>query len=108
MAIGVVTSGAQTSVIGTEHTLATIASGGTYSGVIDLAAMVAGDITEIRVYGKARSSDTARVVIMYTFVNAQASPLVLTVPLLSPHHFVVTLKQTAGGVRSYPFAIYSA
>lgn len=108
MAIGVVTSGSQTAVITTEHTLATVASGGTYSAVIDLNAMAAGDITEIRVYGKARSADTERVILVYTFANVQGSPLAITVPLLSPHHFKITLKQTAGTGRAYPWAVYSA
>jgi len=109
MAASVNTSGSQTASIGTEHQLASLTTAGTYQLVVDLAAMTNGatpDITEIRVYGKARSADTERLEEIYVFIGAQSKPLWRSPPVWSPHHFRVTLKQTQGTGRAYPWAIY--
>ena len=60
MTVSVKTSNSQTATITTEHDLATVTDPGVYVLVVDIAAMVAGDVTELRIYGKARSSDTER------------------------------------------------
>ncbi|MGH3946351.1 MAG: hypothetical protein ACRDSI_15080 [Pseudonocardiaceae bacterium] len=55
-----VAGGSQTATIGTEHTLATVTDPGMYVLRTDLADMVAGDVVELRVYAKARTTDTER------------------------------------------------
>lgn len=101
------TSGSQTATISTEHTLATLATAGTFLLVVDISALVAADVVELRIYGKARSSDTERLVHRGTYGPiAPATPLVMSVPIMSPHHFKATLKQTAGTGRAFPWAIY--
>ena len=107
MTVQVNTSGSQTATISTEHTLATVATAGVFLLVVDLATLVAGDVVELRVYGKARSSDTERLLHRGTYgPSPLASPLVMSVPLVSPHHLKATLKQTAGTGRAFPWAIY--
>ena len=102
------TSGSQTATISTEHTLATLATGGVFVLAVDISALTGADVVELRVYGKARSSDTERLVHRGTYGpgGPVALPLVMSVPIVSPHHFKATLKQTAGTGRSFPWAIY--
>lgn len=105
----VVSSGSQTATITTEHVLDTVAAAGVYSLCVDLAALVAGDIVELRVYGKARTGDTERLLHRGTYGPIAVSvPLVQSVPIVSPHHFKATLKQVAGTGRAFPWAIYQA
>lgn len=108
MAVTVQTSGSQTATLDTEHELASITAAGTYSLAVDASAMVNGDITIIRVYGKARSGDTERLIFANVYGHVQAAPLIITVPIMSPHHFRVTLEQTDGTGRAYPWAVYKA
>lgn len=107
MAVAVNTSGSQTAVITTEHVLATVTSASILQLVVDLAALVGGDVVELRVYGKARTGDTERLLHRSTYGPTPiASPLVMSVPIISPHHFKATLKQIAGTGRAFPWAIY--
>jgi hypothetical protein len=107
MTVSVKTSNAQTATISTEHTLATVTDPAVYQLAVDLSALVAGDVVELRVYGKARTGDTERVVYRSTYGPvAPSAPLVLSPPIVSPHHLKATLKQIAGTGRSFPWAIY--
>jgi hypothetical protein len=111
MTLSVNTSGSQTATISTEHTLATVTSANVLQLAVDVANMVGGttpDILELREYGKARSSDTERLIKTYTVIGAQVETLVLTIPRISPHSYKVTLKQTQGTGRAFPWAIYQA
>lgn len=111
MTAAVNTSGSQTCVISTEHTLATVTDAGTYQVVLDLNALADGstpDILQVKVLGKARSTDTERLEEQYEFVGSQSKPLWRSVPILSPHSFKVTITQTQGTGRAVPWAIYSA
>jgi len=102
-------SGSQTATISTEHTLATIATAGVFVLAVDMANLVAGDVVEVRIYGKADSTDTERLLHRGTYGPAAlASPLIMSVPIMSPHHFKATLKQTAGTGRAFPWAVYEA
>ncbi len=108
MTIAVKTSGSQTATISTEHDLATITDAGVYSLFVDLANLAAGDVVELRIYGKARSSDTERLVHRGTYgPTPVGAPLVYSVPIISPHHLRATLKQSAGTGRAFPWAIYT-
>jgi hypothetical protein len=75
----------------------------------DLGNLAAGDIVELRAYGKARSGDTERLMwgpVSYgPIVPAQLlppSPAIVTAVSLK-----FTLKQTAGTGRAFPWAVYS-
>lgn len=111
MPIAVYASGSQTATVTTEHTLgSTITDAGVYQLVVDCNAMTGGstpDILELRYYGKARSSDTERLIEVHRLVGAQAQPLVYCKPIISPHSLKVTLKQTQGTGRAYPWAVYN-
>jgi hypothetical protein len=109
MTVSVNTSGSQTATISTEHTLATITTAGIYQLMTDLGNLAAGDIVELRAYGKARSGDTERLMwgpVSYgPIVPAQLlppSPAIVTAVSLK-----FTLKQTAGTGRAFPWAVYS-
>lgn len=105
--VAVNTSGSQTATISTEHTLDTVTGALVLVLAVDLAAMAAGDEVELRVYGKARSADTERLLHRGTYGPIPSpTPLVMSVPIVSPHHFKATLKQTAGTGRAFPWAIY--
>jgi hypothetical protein len=107
MAVAVNTSGSQTAVISTEHTLATVTTAGTYQLVVDAATMVNGDVLTLRLYGKARTTDTERLLYEASFTNIQGLPLKASLAVVSPHSTRATLLQSAGTGRAFPWAIYS-
>jgi len=103
------TSGSQTATITTEHTLATVTDARVLQLVVDVNAMTNGatpDLLELRWYGKARSSDTERLIKVWSLIGAQSEALWISPPLISPHHAKFTLKQTQGTGRAFPWAIY--
>lgn len=110
MAVSVKTSGSQTATVPTEHTLATITDPGTYTLEVDLSEMVDGttpDIVQIKIYGKARTSDTERLREVWEFIGGQGKPLWGSIPIMSPHHFKATLNQLQGTSRAFPWAVYT-
>lgn len=107
MAVAVKTSGSQTATLSTEHDLATVTDAGVYVLAVDAAALAAGESLRLCLYGKARSSDTERLIYQAAFSNAQTEALKASVPVVSPHHMRATLTQTGGTGRAYPWAIYA-
>lgn len=107
MAVSVKTSGSQTATLTTEHDLATVTDAGIYVLAVDVNALVNGETVRLRIYGKARSSDTERLIYDATFSHAQSSPLKESVAIVSPHHMRATLRQDGGTGRAYPWAIYT-
>jgi hypothetical protein len=109
MAISVITSGSQACTVNTEHELATVTAAGSYQLVLDVSALASGstpDILRVRIYGKARSTDTERLEDDFSIVGAQARALFRSLPVWSPHHYRVTITQTQGTGRTIPWAIY--
>lgn len=108
MAWTVNTSGSQTATGGgTEDVLATVTStAGTFCLSVDCANMVDGDTVELKAYGKARSSDTERCIYRASFSHAQADLLKLSIAIPTPHHIKVSLTQSAGTGRAFPWALY--
>lgn len=100
------TSGSQTATLGTEHDLATVTDAGTYQLVVDTANLANEETLELRVYGKARSSDTERLFYVAGFAHAQTAALKASLAVVSPHHARFTLKQTGGTGRAFPWAVY--
>jgi len=108
MAASVKTSGSL-STTGSEDSLATVTDAGVYQLAIDLSDMVdaaSPDILAIRIYGKARSSDTERAVEIYQFIGSQGKPLWISPPLISPHYYRASITMTTGSA-TIPWAIYT-
>jgi hypothetical protein len=103
-------SGSTTPVVGvSESSLATITAAGVYQAAIDLANLANGatpDTLEIRVYGKARTGDTERLLGLVTLVGAQSILLFTDFPRISPHYYRIGITQTTGSARAFPYAIY--
>jgi hypothetical protein len=107
MTVAVETSGSLTA-DGTEQQFnAAATSAAVRVLVVDAANMADGDVTELRIYGKARSGDTERLIYIASFANTQTVALKESIPVPTPHYFRATLKQIAGTNRAYPWAIYT-
>ena len=102
-----ITDGSQTATISTEHTLATDTTNKTYVLVVDTGAMVAGDVTELRIYTIVRSGGTERLAYIQVFRDTQNEPIKYSVPVPADISCKVTLKQTAGTGRAYPWKLLS-
>lgn len=109
MTLTVTASGTQAATVTTEHTLTTLSAGKTYTLHVDANAMLHGagtaDELELRIKANVLSGGTERVVYMATFVGAQDIPIKISLPVPVPQTATVTLKQTAGTGRSFPWAI---
>jgi hypothetical protein len=108
MALGEKESGSQTATIGTEHTLNATTpetTDGVFQLVVEINAMAKGDSLELRIKEKCRSGDTQRLVWLMTFEGVQDEPLVFSPALILLHGWDMTLKQTAGTGRAFPWSI---
>lgn len=108
MAISEHVSGTQAATVNTEHTLNTTTpetTDGVFQVVVDLAAMVNGDTVELRIKEKALAAGTQRLAWYATYSHAQAAPLAVSPSLILLHGWDITLKQTAGTGRSFPWSI---
>jgi hypothetical protein len=107
MAVTVEASGTQAATVGTEHSLFIGSTPKTYVGVVDLVNLAAGDEVELRVKLMVLSGGTRRQSEYAVFANAQDDLIVSTPPLASPYEWEITLKQTAGTARSFPWHVVS-
>lgn len=101
-------SGTQAATVGTEHVLDSPGphtDDGGYQLLVDLSAMVAGDVVELRVKEKVLSAGTQRAVWTARFAHAQVDPNPASPVVLLLHGWDFTLKQTAGTGRSFPWSI---
>lgn len=57
-----------------SSSIASSTSEGLFQAMVDLNALAAGDVFYFKIYEKARTGDTQRLVKTYTFANAQADP----------------------------------
>jgi predicted component of type VI protein secretion system len=108
MAIAELYSGSQTATISTEHVLNSPTpntTDGIFQVFIDVSAMVAADVLELRIKEKCRAADTIRQVLMSTLAGVQSDPLWVSPSLILMHGWDVTLKQTAGTGRAFPWSI---
>lgn len=106
MAVTLATSGSTTPTVGTESSLYSTTTAGNYAGCIDTTNMVNGDTVEIRVYGKARSTDTKAIIYFAAFSNVQIDPLKLSIVAPTPHYWEVSIKQTEGTAKAFAWGIY--
>jgi len=108
MAIAEHTSGSQTATISTEHTLngtTPETTDGVFQLVVDTAAMLKGDILRLRIKEKARAGDTQRLVWRMEFQGVQDEPLAVSPAIILLHGWDMTLQQTAGTGRAFPWSI---
>lgn len=107
-------SGTQAATVTTEHTLRDVAASGLYQLVVDLGAMVAGDVVEIRCKEALLSGGTLREIVIGIFYGAQPTHAKLAIsPWLSNLNtdaasLRFTLKQTFGTSRSFPWQVFKA
>jgi hypothetical protein len=73
---------------------------GVVQGVFDVAALAAGDTFRLRVYERARSATTQRVVYEQVVSGVQAEPIVATPTLVLMHGWDFTWTKIAGTDRS--------
>ncbi len=104
MAINELYSGTE-AVSTTEHSLTTDTSGpdadttdGVFQVFLDVNDMTAGDILQIRIYEKVRSSDTQRIAYQAILRDAQAEPIWVSPSLILMHGWDVTLDALAGTI----------
>lgn len=97
-------SGSQSAVISTEHSLATPTTSATYVFSIDAVNLVLGDSVELRVYDKVDGTNYAQMW-KATFSNPQANNAKVSPPIAVTTQAKFTLKQTAGTGRSFPWSV---
>lgn len=100
------------SVTGTEWSLTTDTAGpdndtniGIYQAFLDLNAVAAGDVFEFKVYEKARTSDTQRLLMVAQFSGAQGSPIWASPSLILGAGWDMTLKKISGTDRTITWRI---
>lgn len=98
-------SGTQTAVVGTEHTLASPTTAKTRVFEIDLGNEANGDTVELRISKKVLVGGTVKLVYLATYAHTQGEPIVISVPVPMMFGGTFTLKQTAGTARNYDWAI---
>lgn len=107
MAVSEHASGAQLTVITTEHTLTANpeTTDGVFQFFIDVNTMTLGDILEIRFKEKARAADTERQFARFTLMGPQVDKLWASPAYILLHGWDVSIKQTGGAVATYPWSI---
>lgn len=99
-------SGTQTATIATEHSLATDATAGTYVLIVNLTNLANADTVVLRVKTKVLTGDTAETIYEGSYSHDQGSvPIVASPPVVSMHSITVTLEQTDGTGRAFPWAL---
>jgi len=115
MAVSVKTSGSQTAVIGTEHTLATVTDPGTYVLAVNAVNMVDDDELELRILCKLDTGDDSECVYNQAYMHKQGDGLTakakgtvlkFSVPVPAPIEFVAKLHQKSGTGRVFDWVIY--
>lgn len=98
-------SGTQTAVIGTEHTLSAPVTGKTRVLLVNAFNLVAGDVLELRIKGVVLAAGTESLIRLSTFTGALTEPHLQSPPIVMPQGGTITLKQTAGTGRAFPWAV---
>lgn len=99
-------SGSQTAVIGTEHILTTDTTNGTYYYEVAINNLAIGDILELRIYTITNSGGTLQVAWKGTYGPVPpVQDVIPSPPQPSDQSIRVTLKQTAGTGRAYPWKL---
>jgi len=116
MALTLQASGTQTATVTTEHDLTTFTGSAVIALEVDMSAMVAGDVVEIRCYGKTLTGGTERLESVEVFYGEQLAALgtggsggdkKIFGPFMSDISTRFTLKQTFGTGRAFPWKVLS-
>lgn len=99
-------SGTQAATIGTKHSLSAPTSMGVYTLLVDTNDMQAGDTLELSLETKFTALGSLRTVYVVTYNNAQTTePAKVMMPVNTGYGCTVSLKQTAGTGRSFPWML---
>lgn len=100
------TSGTQTAVISTEHFLATpTAPIKTRRLLVDATALAATETLILRFYGPVLAAGTNALIRQVTFIGTLSEPHIQSVPVSMPQGGSISLQQTTGTGRAFPWAI---
>lgn len=91
---------------GTEQTVIEIAELINLEGYIDLSSMQDGDTVTLRRYVKISSIDNYKLHGEETYVGFQAQPLIRFPPLACCYGIKITLQQTSGKFKSFPYLFF--
>lgn len=111
MAVTAQSTGTQTAVLTTEHTLVDVAIAGTFTLHVDKINMAAGDVLELRIYQIVLTGGTRRVGYFTRYADAQPADdlIAISVPisneLTDAGSLRFTLKQTVGTGRAFPWKV---
>jgi hypothetical protein len=106
-------SGTQAASIGVEQTLADLTSPfAIYQLIVNVNAMQAGDVTDLRIYTKVLSGDmigncSALFQQISGAPTGYGDQVYLSLPVVSDQEIKFTLQQIAGSPRSYPWKAVS-
>lgn len=89
-------------------TLGAVATAGIYQVFVDLANLTASDRFALRIYEKARSGDTQRLVHQAIYVGVLPDPIAVTPALLLMHGWTVTLQKLQGADCAIAWSIRRA
>lgn len=104
MTVSVSASGSLTA-NGTEQQLATGTTAGTYELVVDRSNMADGDTLVLNIYDQVTSSSSLVLARSVSFNNAQTEIVTKSIPFTCTHQYKVTLQQTAGTNRVWPWEL---
>lgn len=96
-------NGSQQAVINTEHAIITQTGVGVYVFVCDCGNMVAGDVLLIRIKSKYYTGGTVHSVYTTTLNDLQTNPNVYSIPIPIDTEIDVTIQQTNGVGRIFPW-----
>lgn len=101
------TSGSTVTTDGTEQTLYTGSTAGTYQLYVSLNNMAISDEIELRLKIKTLSTSTSRVLWFQPFRHAQGADAAIAVspPIAVVHEIAITITRTAGTDRSYEWSL---
>lgn len=105
MTVASESSGTQAATISTEHDLATPTTAKTRVLSVDMNALAAGDVVELRIKAKVTSGGTERLAYLAVFAGPITEPTVFSVPVPMVRGGTFSLKQTAGTGRSFPWEV---
>jgi hypothetical protein len=94
---------------GTEQTVWDVTTNKWFKGYVDLENMASGDTVILRRYLKIRSTGVATLVIedKGTYTNEQVDKKIITfAPMGSDVQYKVTLEQTVGTIRVFPWKLF--
>ena len=103
--MNVESSGTQTAVIGTEHSLATPSTAKTRVLIVDVNALAATEVLELRFKAKVLTGGTERLVLLQSYTGTVSDPITESPPIVMPFGGTITLKQTSGTGRAFDWSV---